>query len=138
MLSPYRPTIKGKKTGEVDLKDLAQAVALIEGFLDKVVSSSNLHDTQSQENTPALQGAEVMVDGLLSQVGTKAAKFPKADDAPSLWRVIHSLVSGSEVGNPGAPDPTAVKRVVRQASHEWWESCKGSLVHKDMYRRADG
>jgi hypothetical protein len=58
MLSPYAPTIKGKKPAKVDLKDLAQAVAMIEGFLDKVVSSSNLHDTQSHENIRALQGVE--------------------------------------------------------------------------------
>lgn len=110
---------------------MAQAVALIEGFLDKVLSSSNLPDTWSHENTRALQGVEVRVDGLLSQVGTKAAEFPEADDAPSLSGVIHSLASDSEVGKSGAPGPTAVKWVVRQAVHVWWESCKGSLVHKD-------
>jgi hypothetical protein len=45
MLSPYTPTIKGKKIGKVNLKDLAHVVALIDGLLDIVVSSSNLHDT---------------------------------------------------------------------------------------------
>jgi hypothetical protein len=31
ILSPYNPAVKGRKTGKVNLKALAQALALIEG-----------------------------------------------------------------------------------------------------------
>jgi hypothetical protein len=133
MLSPFSPAIWGLQPSEVDLKDLAKAVAAMEQYLIKVGTSSNLQETWSHDVNRSLQGVEGQVDRFLWQLGSKPGDLPTVQETPSLWGVILSIATNSGMDSLLSMDADALSELVQNTLDLWSKECKKALSQNDQH-----